>query len=533
MARDQMLSDTQPLDVPESGVGITAMQNDATAFLSMNNAVRTLAQATGLLTKGEVSDCLEKFIATAKETIAFCRGQIVRADGDRIVATFSPRNGETAQSRRALDAAAGLLVAAERYRSWVNLRFGERGLPGLMFAIGIHTGNKRLTLTGETQPGADLVGEGVNVAMRLETVARNFGCSLLASGESLRHAGPEVRTGRVHSVGAKSDGSGLAIEAVEVTGIDGFSAAAEFQKAVEANAKLAALTRTGASDGTGVTDASVATHPVQPALDITLPIKGYRALRKLGQGGMSSVYLIERQTDGLRLALKLLDTASDDDMKMLAMFIQEYEVIDLITHPNVVAIYDQGVTDKGLFILMEYFSAGDLRQRIRAGLAPALALQVTMQVACGLREIHRHGIVHRDLKPANLMIRAGGTIAVADFGIARAARGSITRSRSRGIMGTPYYISPEQIADAKVDHRTDLYALGVILFELLTKKRPFDGETISQILRQHKEAPIPVLPAYLAQFQPIVERLMAKNPDARYQTAEELMPVLNSLLQKL
>lgn len=533
MGRDQQLGDTQPLDATESGAVVTSMQSDATAFLSMNNAVRTLAQASGLLTKGEVSECLEKFIVGAKETIAFCRGQIVRADGDRIVATFSPRDGATAQSRRALDAAAGLLVAADRYRNWVNLRFGERGLPGLLFAIGIHAGGKKLMPTGGTQPGADLVGEGVNVAMRLETVARNFGCSLLASGESLRDAGPEVKTGQVHSIGAQSDGSGLAIEAVEITGIEGFSASAEFQKALESNAKLAALTRTGVLAGAAATGAPVATPSAQPTLDITLPVKGYRALRKLGQGGMSAVYLIERQTDGLRLALKLLDTAGDDDMKMLAMFIQEYEVIDLITHPNVVAIYDQGVTDKGLFILMEYFSAGDLRQRIRAGLSPALALQVTMQVARGLREIHRHGIVHRDLKPANLMVRAGGTIAVADFGIARAARGSITRSRSRGIMGTPYYISPEQIADGKVDHRTDLYALGVILFELLTKKRPFEGETISQILRQHKEAPTPVLPSHLAQFQPILERLMAKNPDARYQTADELMPDVNSLLQKL
>jgi serine/threonine protein kinase len=165
--------------------------------------------------------------------------------------------------------------------------------------------------------------------------------------------------------------------------------------------------------------------PKEDLSAVRLPMKGYKIVAKLGQGGMASVYLVECDADGLQLALKLLDTRGTDTDSLLERFIQEFEVISAICHPNVAAIYDRGVTDEGLFILMEYFERGDLKRRVRKGMTSQQALAALNQVATGLPEIHQRGVVHQDMKPENVLLRADRTLPVADFGIAKAHAGGV------------------------------------------------------------------------------------------------------------
>lgn len=175
-------------------------------------------------------------------------------------------------------------------------------------------------------------------------------------------------------------------------------------------------------------------------------VKGYRILRKIGSGGMSEVFLALRESDQRELALKVLDTAINDDGALLNRFIQEYALLAQIDHPNVARIFDQGITDTHAFLSMEYFIRGDIKQRISAGLTQHEALGVTVQVALALAQIHALGIVHRDVKPDNLMMRRDGTVALIDFGVAKHADHAMGHTLHGEIVGSPYYLSPEQAA---------------------------------------------------------------------------------------
>src|SRR5262249_12750148 len=148
-------------------------------------------------------------------------------------------------------------------------------------------------------------------------------------------------------------------------------------------------------------------------------INGYKVLRRIGSGGMSTVYLAERLQDNQELVMKILDSKLCEDNEFLMRFIQEYGLIAKIESPHIVKIYDQGFTDRHVYIAMEYFAKGDLRARIRAGVTPQDAVRLLFEIAGALEAIHAHGIVHRDLKPENIMFRADDSLAIVDFGIAK------------------------------------------------------------------------------------------------------------------
>ena len=215
--------------------------------------------------------------------------------------------------------------------------------------------------------------------------------------------------------------------------------------------------------------------------------------------------------------------------ELFQRFVQEYALISSAQHNNVVRIFEHGFTDAYAFIAMEYLPNGTLREVIAKGLTGRQALSILAQLAGGLAEMHHRGIIHRDLKPANIMVRNDGTMAIADFGIAKKLAAGAETTRHGELFGTPYYLAPELIEGQAASERSDLYSLGIIFFELLTGAKPFDAEVISVLISQHLRAPIPRLPQNLAEFQAMVDKLMAKNPSDRFANAEELLTAIDDL----
>ena len=254
-------------------------------------------------------------------------------------------------------------------------------------------------------------------------------------------------------------------------------------------------------------------------------IRGYRFIKKLTATSHSGIYLAERESTGVKVVLKVLQQVPDvsDSVGAFDRFLQEYELIAEINHPNIVRIYDLGVGDDHAHIAMEYLDGGDLKQRIAEKISERDAVRYLKQIAGALAKIHEVGVLHRDLKPGNIMLRADDSIALIDFGLARRMRLQMELTDEGEIFGTPYYMSPEQGHAAAVDHRSDIYSLGVIFYEMLTGKKPFRADTAMGIIYQHAQAPIPLLSARLAKYQAVLNMMLAKDPDNRLQAADEVV----------
>jgi len=260
-------------------------------------------------------------------------------------------------------------------------------------------------------------------------------------------------------------------------------------------------------------------------------ILGHRYVRELAVGGTSMVYLAESERAGEMVVLKVLREApgAGEQHVQFARFMQEYELISRIRHPNVVRIHDLGIADDHAYIAMEYFARGDLRAQIAKGIEPREALRKLAQMAAALQVVHAVGVLHRDLKPGNIMLRADDSIAIIDFGLAKHAAIELDMTGTGEIFGTPYYMSPEQGHAQTLDARSDLYSLGVILYEMLTRKKPFVAPTAMGVIYMHGNAPLPRLEADLQRVQPVLERLLAKDPAQRYASADELLRALAKL----
>ena len=254
-------------------------------------------------------------------------------------------------------------------------------------------------------------------------------------------------------------------------------------------------------------------------------IKGYRFIRKLGTSMYSSVYLAERESTGAKMVLKVLrqiPDVNDESIAAFDRFLQEYEMIAEIDHPNIVKIHDLGVADVHAHIAMEYLDGGDLRQRIRERIVASVAVTYLREIASALARIHQVGVLHRDLKPGNIMLRRDNSVALIDFGLAKRLRLQMEITGSGEIFGTPYYMSPEQGHGNPVDERSDIYSLGVIFYEMLTGRKPYVADTAMGIIYQHARAPIPLLPGRLEKYQSLVNMMLAKEPEDRLQSAAEV-----------
>jgi len=270
------------------------------------------------------------------------------------------------------------------------------------------------------------------------------------------------------------------------------------------------------TDSLFIGDMATGIHPL---------IRGYRLIKRLAVSEHSAVYVATRESDNVDMVLKVLRQVPDasDVLGAFDRFLQEYEMIAELHHPNIVEIYDLGVSDDHAHIAMEYVPGGNLKQRIASGIVPKVAVEYTRQIAGALAELHKLGILHRDLKPGNIMVREDNSLALIDFGLAKRMRLEQEITGNGEIFGTPYYMSPEQGHAEEVDERSDVYALGVIFYEMLTGKKPFVGADAMSIIIKHTKSPVPVLPHHLSIYQSLINMLLAKRPADRLQTAVEVL----------
>jgi eukaryotic-like serine/threonine-protein kinase len=252
----------------------------------------------------------------------------------------------------------------------------------------------------------------------------------------------------------------------------------------------------------------------------------YRVVRKLGTGGMANVYLAEDQELGRSVAIKMLDERHSQDEQFVERFRREAKNAAGLSHPNIVSIYDRGQAEGTYYIAMEYLEGRNLKELlITRGPTPlAVAIDYARQILAALGFAHRHGIVHRDIKPHNVVVAPDGLLKVTDFGIARSGTSQMTETGS--IIGTAQYLSPEQAKGAPVTPASDIYSVGIVLYEMLTGSVPFTGDTPLEIAMKHLST-TPLPPSEKRREVPheldsIVLRALAKDPADRYQSADEM-----------
>lgn len=270
------------------------------------------------------------------------------------------------------------------------------------------------------------------------------------------------------------------------------------------------------------------TRRVAQPEELPAAVTGYRVLQTLAQSDRSAVYLARSEELGFNVALKVLRRSTDsaDTRGDVDRFEREYQIITQLRHRAIVNVYDFGSTGAVSYIATEYFPAGDLKTRLRNPMSAEEAINYVRQIAEALRAIHVAGVLHRDLKPANVMLRTDSSIVLIDFGLAKELAGDKALTGAGEIRGSPYYMSPEQAGGQPTDERSDLYSLGVILYELLTGERPFQGNTVFEILAQHQHAPVPRMDGDAGRFQPLIDRLLAKRPADRFQSATDFLQAL-------
>lgn len=255
-------------------------------------------------------------------------------------------------------------------------------------------------------------------------------------------------------------------------------------------------------------------------------IDGYKIKRKIGVGGMAAVYLAERKFDQLDVVIKVLDTTENQTHQLVERTRLEYELISQIDDENVIVIDEIGEHDGLIFIVMEHFDAGDLKQRIEHRFSTIQAMKFLKDIVSGLLAIDKKDYVHRDLKPSNIMFRSDGTLAIIDFSVAKSLAFESGITLEGEVVGTPYYMSPEQAIGNTVDIRSDIYSLGIILYEMLLGRKPFYARDLQELIRMQINQPLPELPVHLNSFNWLLDKMTAKVPSERFQNVQELSDAL-------
>lgn len=262
-------------------------------------------------------------------------------------------------------------------------------------------------------------------------------------------------------------------------------------------------------------------------------ITGYTIKERIGAGGMATVYLAMQESLERLVALKVLDNQfiQDTTNSVAQRFINEGRIIASLRHPNIITIFDIGLSDNdhSFYISMEYVRGGDLKQRMAGYISPQEALDIIYKIGSALTVAHQRNIIHRDVKPGNILFREDNTPLLTDFGIAKQDHSNGDETVAGLFLGSPNYVSPEQSDGLAIDHRSDIYSLGCVFYEMLTNAKPYQGKSVVDIILQHKSAPVPTLPGSLAIYQGLLDQMMAKEMDLRFKDTTELLAMVEQL----
>ena len=263
---------------------------------------------------------------------------------------------------------------------------------------------------------------------------------------------------------------------------------------------------------------------------MSIDIPGYKVKKELGAGGMARVYLAVEEKLDRPVALKILSPAFAENSRVTKRFIKEAKTAAQLQHSNIVSIFDVGKHEGIYYFTMEYLTM-NLKDRIKRtpGIKPREALAIVKDVARALSYAHKKGYVHRDIKPDNIMFRKDGAVVLVDFGIVKAVNEKTKLTRTGISVGTPQYMSPEQIKAERIDGRSDIYSLGIVLFELLTGKVPYEAGDLVKLALKHTGDPVPKLPAKLTDLQPLIDKMLAKDVHERVRSAEGLIRLIDAL----
>jgi class 3 adenylate cyclase len=487
--------------------------------------IRDFIQLTERLSSTSLTSLMSDYYEKVAIQVAQQQGVLTSISNYSMVVTFSEVGGADAHVRRALRCALAIAMIAYQTRFWIRQAFPKQGLDKFGVGIGIHGGELVFAEFG-VAPHVQQVASGhaVSVASLLAAKSKELDWNIVCSEQSLNAAGAGVKT-RHHSViGADwlkypvSVAEVVVVNEVESEVVEVNLNALDTTLVMDRGESYERYKKVDSAQYGALVDANLVSLPVVP---------GYRCLRALGQGGMSRVYLVERLRDGAQLALKFADGSVSQDSEVLYRFVEEYGMLEQLHNPHVIRIYDQGVTDDALFIVMEYLPGGTLKQMIgRDGMELKQALEVLREMAQALVAAHKLGIIHRDIKPENIMLRGDGAAVLCDFGVALQTRTAVQQGIKEFVFGTPYYMSPEQALGENEDARTDIYSMGAVFFYMLTGEKPYLGDTLEEIVQQHLLSPVPALPPRYADLQPLLERMMAKDREQRY-SASELLQYLD------
>jgi serine/threonine-protein kinase PpkA len=262
---------------------------------------------------------------------------------------------------------------------------------------------------------------------------------------------------------------------------------------------------------------------------MAMHIPGYRVVRKINQGGMSTVYLAIQISVGRVVALKVMNPQLNSDPAFSERFQREATIVGQLSHPNIVAIYDIGRHEDLNYIAMDYLPNGSVHDKMSTGLSGEEVLRITREIASALDHAHEKGYIHRDIKPENILFRADNSAVLSDFGVARGLAVNSRMTHVGTVVGTPHYMSPEQTKGNNVDGRSDLYSLGIVFYEMLTGTLPYQGDEAVTIALKHISAPIPRLPMQYLAYQKILEKLLAKDPEQRFQRGRDLIAAIEEL----
>ncbi len=254
----------------------------------------------------------------------------------------------------------------------------------------------------------------------------------------------------------------------------------------------------------------------------SIEIPGYKIIKTLGVGGQATVYLAIQEGFDREVALKVMSPALAADPSFGERFIREAKIVAKLRHPNIVTVYDVGEHDGFFYLAMEYMPGIELRKRVAANIKAKDALIIIAKISRALDYAHQKGYIHRDVKSDNILFRDDDEPILTDFGIAKASNSSTQMTQQGKLIGTPQYMSPEQCRGRKLDGRSDIYSLGVILFEMLTQAVPYDGEDSVAVCLMHVTKPIPKLPVRLQHYQWLLDRMLAKKMEDRFATGTEL-----------